>query len=75
MHDSISKKREVRYMFYLKIFLTHLDFRWRLTSLRKNYLDGSIESYIDVVTITDKRIGLKKEIRHGKFVRVWTKKV
>ena len=36
-------------MFYLKIFLTHLDYRWRLAEIRTNYFSGSNEKYIDIV--------------------------
>ena len=62
-------------MYYLKIFLTHLDFRLRLTEIRTNFFSSSLEKYINVVDINDSKIGLKKEIRHGKYTRTWTKKV
>ena len=62
-------------MFYLKIFLTHLDYRWRLAEIRTNYFSGSNEKYIDIVNINDSKIGLKKKISHGKYTRVWVKKV
>jgi len=60
-------------MFFLKIFLTHLDFRWRLAEIRTNYFSGSHEKYIDVVDISNNKIGLKKKISHGKYTRVWVK--
>ena len=55
--------------------MTHLDFRWRLTEIRTNFFSSSLEKYINVVDINDSKIGLKKEIRHGKYTRTWTKKV
>ena len=62
-------------MFYLKIFLTHLNFRWRLAEIRTNYSCRSHEKFIDVVDIVNNKIELKKKISHGKYTRVWVKKV
>jgi len=62
-------------MFYFKIFLTHLDFRWRMIELKHNSFCGSVEQHTEIQNMMGSKIAIKKLIRHGKLSRVWIKKV
>tara|TARA_B100000519_G_scaffold149966_1_gene130784 strand:+ start:91 stop:276 length:186 start_codon:yes stop_codon:yes gene_type:complete len=61
-------------MFYLKILLTQLDWRWTLVAQEENMYMGSVDK---ITPINDYGgiVGYSRIIRHGKFKRVWERSV
>ena len=61
-------------IFKLKIIATHLNWRWYLVEMRKNFFSDSKETLIDMQDMMGNTIGTKKRIRHGDFVYEWVRK-
>ena len=61
-------------MFYLKILMAQLDWRWTLVSQEENIFMGSIDR-IKPINDYGGIVGYSRVIRHGKFKRTWERSV
>ena len=61
-------------MFYLKILMAQLDWRWTLTAQERNIYEGSVDRITPIEDFGG-IVGYTKMIRHGKYTRTWRRSV
>jgi len=61
-------------MFYLKIFMAQLDWRWTLVTQEANIYMGSVDRITPIEDFGG-IVGYTRMIRHGKYTRTWRRSV